>query len=273
MDATENQGVRQGSPEAMYDAFSAEYDHFVDWDARLAAEMPFLEQQLQSAGADRVLDVACGTGMHAVALARRGYEVVGVDSSAPMIQRARANAAEAGVEVDFQVASFGNVVDTLTMLHVEPTCDAVLCLGNSLPHVLTTRKLGEALDDLTACLRTEGLVLVQNRNFDRVLSARDRWMNPQGHRHGAHEWLFVRFYDFEADGLLTFNMLTFHREGDEPWEQRLTSTKLWPLTHRDLVPMLERAGLGQIAVYGDMEGAAFDPDGSPNLVVAALKTS
>ena len=271
MDATENQSLKAGSAEAMYDAFSDEYDRFVDWDARLAAELPFLEQQLRSVGADRVLDVACGTGMHALALAQRGYAVVGVDSSARMIQQARANAAEAGADVDFHVASFGGVFDTLAQLSIEPTFDAVLCLGNSLPHVLTTYDLGEALDDLAACVRHQGLVLVQNRNFDAVRSTRDRWMSPQGHRHGAHEWLFVRFYDFESGGLLTFNVLTLHREGDEPWDQRLTSTRLWPLTHWDLVPMFEQAGLGEVALYGDMEGAAFDPESSPNLIGAALK--
>lgn len=271
MDATVNQEVRAGSAEAMYDAFSDDYDRFVNWDARLAAEMPFLEQQLQSVGADRVLDVACGTGMHALALAQRGYAVVGVDSSAQMIRQARANAADADVAVDFHVASFGGVFDTLAGLTVQPTFDAILCLGNSLPHVLTTYDLSEALDDLAACLRPQGLVLIQNRNFDAVRSTGDRWMNPQSHRHRAHEWLFVRFYDFESDGLLTFNVLTLHREGDEPWDQRLTSTKLWPFTHWDLVSMLERVGLGEIALYGDVEGSAFDAERSPNLIGAALK--
>ncbi|MGQ9804240.1 MAG: hypothetical protein ACUVSH_10470 [Anaerolineae bacterium] len=51
----------------MYDDFSADYDRFVDWPGRLAAEVPFIVQRLQRVGARRVLDAACGTGMHAVA--------------------------------------------------------------------------------------------------------------------------------------------------------------------------------------------------------------
>jgi SAM-dependent methyltransferase len=271
MDERSDQPKREDAPEPMYDVFSVDYDRFVDWDGRLAAEIPFIEAQLESVGAERVLDVACGTGMHGIALAERGYEVVGVDSSGPMIEEARANAAKAAVEVDFQVAAFGGVVDGLASADLRPAFDAAICLGNSLPHVMTPDQLDEALEDLAASLLPGGLLLIQNRNFDAVLSTRDRWMSPQGYRRGAHEWLFVRFYDFEPSGLLTFNVLTLHRGGDEPWHQRLTSTKLWPLTRLELVPALKRAGFTGVTGYGDMQGAPYDPTSSPNLVVAAFK--
>lgn len=83
-------------PVPLYDPFSADYDRFVNWRERLAYELPFLEQQLTAASARRVLDVACGTGMHAIALAQRGYDVTGADLSAGMIERARENAREIG---------------------------------------------------------------------------------------------------------------------------------------------------------------------------------
>ena len=272
MDSSRHKADKTPSAEAMYDAFSEDYDRFVDWDGRLAAEIPFIVRQLRSADAQRVLDVACGTGMHAVALARRGYKVVGVDSSVRMIERAHANAADAGIEVTFDVAAFGGVVETLAAEDICPTFDAVLCLGNSLPHLLTADQLDRGLGDLAACLTPGGLLLVQNRNFDAVLSKHDRWIDPQGHQRGDDEWLFVRFYDFEPSGLLTFNVVTLHRERDNPWAQRLTSTKLWPLTRQDLVPALERAGLGTVTLYGTMGGAEWDVETSPNLVATALKS-
>jgi len=84
----------------MYEDFSADYDRFVDWPARLAAESPFIERLVPQAGSlCCILDAACGTGMHAVALARQGYQVAGADISPEMIARARANAVAAGVDV------------------------------------------------------------------------------------------------------------------------------------------------------------------------------
>ena len=282
----------------MYDDFSADYDRFVDWPARLAVELPFIERQLQAVGARRVLDAACGTGVHAIALAQRGYQVAGADLSAGMIERARANAAAAGVGVRLVVAGFGELSATLTTalslggrgsetltpalslggrgeeaLSAPGGFDAVLCLGNSLPHLLTPEDLAAALADFVACLRPGGLVLAQNRNFDALVARHERWMEPQSRREGQAEWLFLRFYDFEPDGLLTFNLVTLRREGVGGWSQRVTSSRLRPLVQKDLTEALCANGFAEIACWGDMRGVPFDPQASPNLVVTARRNA
>ncbi|MDH7486395.1 MAG: class I SAM-dependent methyltransferase [Anaerolineae bacterium] len=282
----------------MYDEFSADYDRFVNWPARLAVEMPFIEAQLQSVGARRVLDAACGTGMHAIELAKRGYESMGADVSAPMIERARANARAAGVATPFLVAGFGELLEK-----TGGQFDALLCLGNSLPHLLTPAELHTALQDFAACLRSGGLLLIQNRNFDAVLAYQERWMAPQAHREGDTEWLFLRFYDFqpqriqdcsgrtaksgpkavdlavhgehfgstESDGRLTFNLVTLRRQGGGDWEQRLSATPLWPQRQEELSAALAAAGFGDITCYGHMSGTPFDAQSSSNLVATARK--
>jgi len=250
----------------MYDDFSADYDRFVDWPARLAAELPFIERLVPQAGSLRyVLDAACGTGMHAVALARRGYRVAGTDLSPEMIARARANAAAAGVDVRWEVVGFGEL-----SARFGTDFDAVLCLGNSLPHVLTPSALRAALVDFAACLRPGGVLLIQNLNYDRILARRERWMEPQARREGEQEWLFLRFYDFDPDGLLTFHVIRLYRSGG-PWEQRVMSTRLWPLRRAELVAALEGVGFARITLWGDMQGAPFQPEESPNLVIGAWK--
>src|SRR5580693_4550301 len=55
----------------------------------------------QVAAGQRVLDVACGTGVVAVTAARRGATVSGLDLSPVLLERARYNADLAGVTVDF----------------------------------------------------------------------------------------------------------------------------------------------------------------------------
>jgi len=273
----------------MYDKFSADYDRFMNWPARLAAEMPFIEELLQAIDARRVLDVACGTGMHAVALAQRGYSVAGADFSTGMVERARANAATAapalsgveGGEVRFEVAGFGELALTFgsntpsaasSGRHSLTGFDGLLCLGNSLPHLLTPADLRTALEDFAACLRPGGLLLIQNRNFDAALARRERWMEPQASQEGEAECLFfLRFYDFEPDGTLTFNVVTLRREASDAWSQQVASTRLRPLLQRDLRAVLAEADFREIACYGDMQGAPFDLTSSPNLVMTARK--
>lgn len=55
----------------------------------------------QVAAGQRVLDVACGTGVVAITAARRGAEVCGLDLTPELIARARDNARVAAVAVDF----------------------------------------------------------------------------------------------------------------------------------------------------------------------------
>jgi len=264
----------------LYDALSDDYDRFVNWESRLAYEMPFIEGALREADARRVLDVACGTGMHAIELARRSYKVVGTDLSALMIEQARENAAAAEVEARFVVAGFGKLAEKLALSTVLSEVegiveeggglfDAVLCLGNSLPHALGAEDLDNALVDFAAVLRPGGLLLVQNRNFDAVLARRERFMGPEAHREGDREWLFVRFYDFNSDSTLTFNMLILRRDAEGKWSQQAESTELRPLTYSELVASLTTAGFTKIVCYGDMQGAPFDPENSSNLITVA----
>jgi glycine/sarcosine N-methyltransferase len=250
----------------LYDAFSSQYDYFVNWTQRLRYEMPFIKRQLQAVGARRVLDAACGTGKHVLALTEAGYDVTGADLSTGMIAQARRQAAATGNRVRFEVAGFGQLHDRLG-----DGFDALLCLGNSLPHVLTAETLHATLADFAAVLRPGGLLLIQSRNFDAVMNARARWIGPQGHTEGDHERLFVRFYDFNPDGTLTFNVVSLQRTGSGPWSQQAEATTLRPWLHRELQQALASTDFSTPVTYRNMEGSPFQAADSSDLVVAATR--
>src|SRR2546421_12371271 len=65
-------------------------------------EIEFLIDALALVPGMRVLDVGCGPGRHALALGRRGYDVVGVDHSAEFIRLARDAAATDALAVTFE---------------------------------------------------------------------------------------------------------------------------------------------------------------------------
>jgi len=253
----------------MYNTFSDDYDRFVNWKNRLAFEMPFIEKTVSQARRETanpaVLDAACGTGMHAIALAKLGFSVSGADLFPEMIARAKENAAREGVNVHFEPAGFGSLEKTFG----SGKMDALLCLGNSLPHVLSPSSLDAVLRDFAACLSPGGRLIIQNRNFDAILTSRQRWMPPESARTGDEEWLFLRFYDFEPDGLITFNILELHRTGSLAWSQQLHQTCISPQRHADLVSALAGNGFPKISAYGSLAGEPFDPLTSPNLVLAA----
>lgn len=247
----------------LYDALAADYDRFVNWQGRLAHELPFFESLFAGQGVQRVLDVACGTGHHAIALAMQGYEVAGVDLSAAMIELARQNAAEQDVVAAFAVAGLGEL-STLGQ-----TFDAALCLGNSLPHLLSAEAVDDALADLAAVLRPGGFLVIQNRNFDRVWAERERFMPPQAAQDAHGEWIFVRFYDFHPE-TVTFNMLRLRR-ADDGWAQDAESTELRPIFSRDLARALDAAGFEPVLFHGSYDGSPFSPEESGDLIAVARR--
>ncbi len=84
-------------------------------------EVNFIDEELGHRTGCTVLDIGCGTGRHAIELAKRGYRVTGLDLSEDQLARARCNAEAAGVEVKFIRADarsfhFNHRFDAVTMI-------------------------------------------------------------------------------------------------------------------------------------------------------------
>ncbi len=101
----------------MYNTFSQDYDRFVNWQGRLAYELPFLEKQIDQLKGQLgrpldILDTACGTGMHAIALAKLGHQVSAADLFPEMVAKGEENARTAGVQIDYAAAGLGDMQAT-----------------------------------------------------------------------------------------------------------------------------------------------------------------
>ncbi len=68
---------------------------------RTEQEVDFIEAALEPAPGAAVLDLACGSGRHAIRMARRGYRVTGVDFNPRYLELAAAEAGIAGVDVEW----------------------------------------------------------------------------------------------------------------------------------------------------------------------------
>jgi glycine/sarcosine N-methyltransferase len=258
---------------AFYDALAPLFDIMTDWEIRLAGEGPFLQEVLREAGATRVLDVACGSGGHALALARWGYDVTGVDASQAMIALARRKASQAGLDVPFVVSGFA------ALAGADPEArpyDAVLCLGNSLPHLLAQADLVAALKMMASVLRPAGLFVTQNLNYDQRWVKKPRFFGAQGGVLDGREALVWRFADYDVTaGRIAFHIALFRKaqgtEGAAKWDVEVHTTPQRPLFHADLVSGLADAGFTRVRSYARMALPLepFDPERSGDLVVVA----
>lgn len=103
------------------------------------SECDFLEAIFQRCGVkiSTILDLGCGTGGHAIPLAQRGYQVVGVDRSPAMLERARRKAQEAGVLVEF-------VEGDIRTVDLERTFDAVIAMFSAISYQISNADLAAA---------------------------------------------------------------------------------------------------------------------------------
>jgi SAM-dependent methyltransferase len=128
------------------------WDERVEWwdemsqnNARSEARIHDLDRTVKAlklAPGSRMLDAGCGTGQWAIAFAKRGYVVSGVDIAPAMIERARQHSRDEGVSVDWRVGDYTALVVNdqpydaiharVSLQFVESAYRTLLALGSAL---------------------------------------------------------------------------------------------------------------------------------------------
>jgi SAM-dependent methyltransferase len=123
-------------------------------DKDYASEADFVERRLRDHGATsgRLLDLGCGTGLHAIEFVRRGWSVAGIDLSEKMIARAKARAVEAGFTISFRQ---GDACDTGS----ERDFDAVVSLFHVASYQHDRKRLEAFFRTAHAALKPGGIFL------------------------------------------------------------------------------------------------------------------
>jgi len=244
---------------SFYEDIADIYDDMTRFHERLSKEVAILKCWKQRYGFQTALDVACGTGLHVLALARLGIQATGADMSDAMLVKAGNHAAESGEKIAWVHAPMQQIASRLP----ESKYEAIFCLGNSLPHLLEAADIEAAFENFAALLSPNGILVLQLLNYARVLAERNRIVGIRRQR----DTMFIRFYDFHSS-TLTFNLLTVHLH-DQACPHELHSTLLYPYQQEELGIYLTQQGFTPIGYYGNMQFQPFDPLASQDLVIVA----
>jgi len=141
-----------------YDAFAP---HFDAWQRSFGGAyddliLPRIVDVLarHAPAARRIVDLGVGTGDLAIALARRGYDVVGVDVAPSMLAVARAKAGREGVRLTL-------VEQDLRVLRLEPPADVALCVYTVVNQLTAEGDLDRALASMHRSLVPRGLLVFE----------------------------------------------------------------------------------------------------------------
>lgn len=203
-------------------------------------EVDFVAQVLGVSPPARILDVPCGGGRHAIALAARGFAVTGVDLSGEFLAAARAmaNAKNARVgwcQSDMRELPFG-----------EPF-DGACCLGNSFGY-LGDDGDGDFLRAVARALKPGARFVLDTSNVAEVLlpQFQERGWSPVG----DILYLAQRRYDCRT-GRMDIDY-TFIKGTER--EVKQSSQRVYGC--RELCGMMEAAGFADLQLYG---GTAREP--------------
>jgi glycine/sarcosine N-methyltransferase len=227
-----------------YRDFAVDYDWLYDNDALtdgFAITRPAVVDLLQRAGPGcAVLDAACGTGVDAAALARRGFHVRATDGSDAMVEAAAARFRRAGLAIPVQQCLWADLPDT-----IDERFDVVLCTGNALVHAAGQDAMVQALTGLGRMARPGGHVVIHSRNWEKLHAERQivQVANRVRVRDGRR---CVAFYAWEVPVHLDqehIAHIVFLFEDGGQIETHEHRVPLLPVTHGELRERLELAGL------------------------------
>src|ERR1700746_297961 len=230
-----------------YESLAADYDWMFGDDALAngrAINLPATARLLSRIShTSTVLDAACGTGVDAAVLARRGFTVWAADGSEAMVEGAAARFRRERLAIPLLHSRWADLPAA-----TGERFDVVLCIGNSLVHAAGRDAMVQALAGLRQMARSGGHVVVDSRNWEKLHAERqivqvaDRVVTREGRR-------CVVLYAWEiperlGDEHIAHLVFVFDDGGRlETHEHQITFR---PFTIGDLRERLELAGLTEV---------------------------
>ncbi len=223
--------------ELLFENYGQKYDN-EPYTTGTSGECDFIEEEIGHNKAVKILDIGCGTGRHSIELAKRGYNVTGVDLSGSMLKRAKEKASAEGVKVEFMEAD-------ARALRFSEEFDLVIMLCEGAFSLMETDEMNYGiLGNAERSLRKGGKLIFTTLNglFPLFHSVKD-------------------FIDSAGDGgdttmkSLTFDLITFREHSVVQVDDDSGEKKELECNERYYVPpeitwMLKSVGFNSIGIFG-----------------------
>ena len=242
-----------------------EYRRLIAWPERIEREWPLLSHVLGSGPSKRLLDLGCGTGEHARRLAAEGFEVVGLDASAAMLEQARSEPLPPNLQL-----VLGDVREIPAV--TSGSFGGAICLGNTLPHLLSRDDLLRMMRGLRERLLPGAPFLLQILNYDRIFATGERALPVNFRPDPDGEIAFVRLMTPQADGSVLFYPMTLlvRPGGDPPVElKHAREVRLHGWRRAEVEEALAEAGFSDREAFGGFDGGPWDAASSRDLLLVS----
>lgn len=222
-------------------------------DSAADGEIANLLERLPVKDTGRVLDLCCGSGRHSRALARRGYEVVGVDLSPVLLQLAEE-------QNTYPQLSFARCDMRDIPFHEE--FDIVVNLFTSFGYFSTDEENANVIRNMAQALKTKGEVVIDFLNAAYVID------NLVPHSTKEVSGMLIKEERWVQDGFVKKRILISDESSKEPREY-MEQVRLF--SAEQMIAMLTEAGFGKIQVFGNYLFEEYVAHESPRMIFYAVK--
>lgn len=210
-----------------------------------------------------VLDLACGTGKITRELARRGYDMTGVDSSVEMLGRARDTAEKEGFTDEILW-----LCQDMTEFELYGTVDAVVSSLDSINHLSGHGELERTFSLVHNYLYPDGLFLFDvngKHKFETVYAE-----NTYAMEEGKYFCVWENRYNPRSH-LCDFYITVFERQKDGRYlrHEDVQRERMFPLA--TLAQMLKKTGFDLLGAYADFDFTRATDDDDRIFIVAACR--
>ena len=238
----------------------AQYDAF---NQPVADDMDFLLAEAKKARGP-VLELACGTGRLTIPLRKAGIDITGLDLAAPMLELARAKAAEAGVNIDL-------VAGDARKFRLRKRFKLILMAFNSMQHIGRREDLEALFASVSRHLAPGGRFIFDVFNPDPRCLVRDPdellpvayYPDPAG----GGNMLVNEQYSYDRAAQVSRLVWHYRREKDgKTVKKRLNLRCFYP---EELMALVHYNGFRVLARYGDFERGAFSGNSMKQVLICA----
>ena len=203
---------------------------------------------------DNILDLCCGIGRHSLELARRGFQVTGVDRMHTYLEKARESADQDGLSIEF-------VKDDMRQFCHPETYDAIINMYTSFSYFEDPEEDRQVVLNAYNSLRKGGALLIQmygKETFARIFRERD-WVEIDGkllimERKITNNWGWLENKWILIDG---------DKRLENNWSHRFYSGT-------EIYSLVKNCGFSHVYVYGDLSGNPYDHT-AQGLVTVGIK--
>jgi len=244
---------------SLFDDLTDVYEEMINWPKRLAYEEPLFRRLFEDAKVRNVVDTACGTGQHAAMFHSWGLRVEGADISGNMLRRARDRHGEPP-GLSWVVRGFDQPIES-----AEPF-DAAVCIGNSLALAPDNATVQQAIRQMLAAVRDQGIVVIHVLNLWRLPDGPCVWQKCRRAAISDREVLIVKgVHRCGSQGYV--ELVVAEVTGDPNMQSE--SVPFLGLEAPELERMAIEAGATRVRFYGGYQHRPFDREKSIDLIVVA----